>query len=1522
MAAKVNTKFVLILSFVLITLFALVAGTAIFVIKKSGDDYIRLGDTKAAADDWKAAQEYYSKAVYKEQGNVAYLTKWRDALVKWVPPTQTQLEDAYQAKYISCLRQLGVAGRTDVGAWHAYLGTLNRMLVLSPFSRDGYENLVTQAGVAMRYFEGSEANPAAESLRRYAGLSVVRQMRENLVDDRAKEQVAKALEDLQAALKANPADSEASIAIQEWNLVRADWARRAGQNEESKAFFDAAAQTAADYTQVNPNDPIGWVMVMSSKYDSIRKQVVGKTVDEKLAAELNATIDSLRAPFEELFKRLLALPPEQLTATVLDRFQAMEPSATRSGKLEMTQQLAQRALEATPNDFDMMFRVATAYEQQGKYAEAIETFQKVTDLPQLPVSMAAMRLYGRKVEALYQQTADAFRLNDAATDDKTREETLAMAKKFREALSQRMPADAVPLKYLDANFALANGDLMGAQSLLVDYNRSTDNRNPEALWRLAQVATRLGQPGMARAQYEAILERDRDNVTTLKMLANLETQLQNLDKAKELLNRAKSVAPEDQQIKDLLAVVEGLMGDAQAQIKDPTTKALIDSEMLFRQNDNEGGMKILRDAMAAAPNDTRLPQMICRRLLGQGDAAGAEKVIQDALVRLPNDEGLKLILAQLREKDPLQRAILVIEASGKPQVEKLIEYFSLYRRAEKPELVAKTIEELKKVAPEDPRVVEIQFITALEAKDLAAARQLALLAEQRNLDHVSGLTFKSRLLIAEGKNRDAIIALEEASQKGVLNQSSLLLLARLQMQGGRGSDAIKTYTNALALKPDDREVIKERIRAFMTNGQNAEALTAAREAERHGRDDAEFNNLRLYLEGMTGNRQQALAERQKIAASDPQNRENKMALASLLIDLGQYPEARLVIDDLRKSKDDLRVVVVDARWNAEQNKPNDAAKVFQDYIKTLDEKTMTAEPWMVFGQFLVQRGYAGQGLAVLEEARKYQDPKTVEADKIIGDTCAQLNMMERASDAFRRVVDAGADPEGVYKKRLIEALGKALKYEAAEKELATMGPAVDTDPVLLMLKADIQRGKKDFRASRDTLDRTIRLYPSEFMPYIRRAQLLSDQAGSDAEVVADLEAALRVNPQGWQASMLLSSFYAQRDRIPDAVKYARMTLRLRPEMTDFFQSVSRELLRRNNEAAAVDIADDLLRSRSNDAALLTTVGEIFREAQLYGRAIGYFKQALALSKSPSTAVSVVLTALLDTPPRLDDAEAAIRAVQDQVDKDPALMLTRAEVLVRRGKWNEAENDITGALKIIPRDNPNAILAWYLRSRTLFADPTRHMAYLEKLRTQGAMVEWFAFFKAAVNVDRPTPEEKLDGIKQLDSVIQNNKNPAVLTLAYRMRVSTLYNLKRYEEAVEAARQGLEKFPDDWEMNNNYAFISAKYLNKVEDALPYALKATAGASGSADAWDTLGWIQLRLNKIDDAELSLSKALGLAGPNPTRIPVLLHLADIALVRKNKPLSESRVADAEQTMKLFPNVAKEYQGEIDALRKKIEAS
>ncbi len=1525
MASKVNTKFVLILAMVMISLFAGVAAIGIFVIQKSGSDYIRLGDAKAAENDWKRAQEFYSKAVYKEQGNVDYLKKWRDALRKWTPETQTQLDDAYGNKYLNCLRSIGVAAKTDLPSWHEYLGTLNRMLNMQAFSRDGYENMVAQAEAAAKYFEGGATNPQADSLKRYSGLAVVRQMRENLLDERAKDVMDKGLADLTAALKARPDDFEAARAIMEWNLVRADRARRSGQNDEAKAFFDAAAKAASDYAAANPNEPQGWLMALGAKYELVRKLAVGKTITKELADQMNAAVAALRPEFDETFKKLMALDPKAITSDLTDRLEPLEPVATQSGKFECVQQLAARGLTAAPDDFELMFRVARALELQGKYAEANAQLQKMVDLPPRPISIEAMRLYPRKIEAINQQAVNSFRILDSTTDEKAKGEILAQAKGYRDALAKLVPSDSVLLKYLDANVAIASRDLTGAQKLLVDYNRSVDNRNIEALWKLARVALQLNQPGQAKQQYDAILNRDPDNVYAVKALGTLELQLQNLERSIELLQRATDLDPSDEAIKKQLEIAKNLR-DGTTNVSDPVTKVLLQAQATYVGKDKQAGdiqaaIKMLREGLKANPADSRLSQLLVSYLVRAQQEDDAKEVLKAALAAHPDDENLQMAMIQLEEKDPYTAAVKIITSGKDAEIDKQIDLYTIARRYNKTEDAAKAFDAARKLAPDDPRVIEIDFVQAIEAKNLTLARQIAQKAEAGDFDKVGGLTFKARVQIAEGKTRDAIIALEDAQQRGVLNQQTLLLLARLQGQSGRGVDAVKTYTAALALKPNDVPVIKERIRALVLNGQVADALAAAREAERIAGGDPEFDDVRLELEAQAGNKQQALEERVRIAQRDPKNLRNKLAVARIQIELGRYNDARKVIDEVRATQDSMDAVQVDARWYAEQNDIQKSGEVFETYIKGLDQKTLTSAPYLTYAQFVLQRGYPAPALKILETARQFQDPKVAEVDKAIGDTCASLNLMDRAAEAFKRVVDAGVDADGTYRKRLIEALSKAMKHDDAEKELAAMGDAVEKDPVLLMLRADVLRGKKDIRGARDVLDRTIQRFPNEFMPYLRRAQLLSDQPGSDAEVVADLEAALRVNPQGWQASMLLSSFYAQRDRLEDAVKYARMTLRIRPDMTDFFQSVARELLRRGNDQAAVDMADDLLRARANDASLLSTVAEVFREGKQYSRAIGYYKQALALSKQSSTAVALVLTALSDNPPRLDEAEAAIRSVQAQVEMDPQLMLIRADVLFRRGKLQEAENDITNALKLIPRDNPNAILAWFLRSRTLFKDPAKHMAYLEKLRTQGAMVEWFQFFKAATNVDRPTTEEKLDGLKQLDSVIQNTKNPAVSILSYRMKVSTYYSMKKYQEAVDSAKAGLEKYPDDWELNNNFAFISAKFLNLPDQALPSAEKATKLNISSPDAWDTLGWIQLKLNKVEEAEASLARALGLAGPNTTRIPIQLHLAEVAVLKKNRPLAEDRLKDAEKTMKDNPSVAEDYKADAERVRKLIEA-
>src|SRR5215470_5846145 len=95
MASRVNVKFVVLLSVVLGMVFLGVAGALVYVKFRSGERNARLGEQAAARGDWVAAEKFYSRAVAKDQTNVAWLKGWRDAMLHLTPDS----EQVYSTDY-------------------------------------------------------------------------------------------------------------------------------------------------------------------------------------------------------------------------------------------------------------------------------------------------------------------------------------------------------------------------------------------------------------------------------------------------------------------------------------------------------------------------------------------------------------------------------------------------------------------------------------------------------------------------------------------------------------------------------------------------------------------------------------------------------------------------------------------------------------------------------------------------------------------------------------------------------------------------------------------------------------------------------------------------------------------------------------------------------------------------------------------------------------------------------------------------------------------------------------------------------------------------------------------------------------------------------------------------------------------------------------------------------------------------------------------------------------------------------
>jgi len=180
MASRVNVKFVVILSAALVALAVGVAGVFFVVKLRSGDRFARMGDTAMARGDAKAADEFYARAVGKDQTRLVWLTKWREAREKKIPESETVFESDYRMYVYGILRTLATVQRTNVDAHREYLQAVYDQLA-DGTNQDGWNHLISEAEASLRYFDEANLPPAIRRYRgmAYAGLATISDIKES-----------------------------------------------------------------------------------------------------------------------------------------------------------------------------------------------------------------------------------------------------------------------------------------------------------------------------------------------------------------------------------------------------------------------------------------------------------------------------------------------------------------------------------------------------------------------------------------------------------------------------------------------------------------------------------------------------------------------------------------------------------------------------------------------------------------------------------------------------------------------------------------------------------------------------------------------------------------------------------------------------------------------------------------------------------------------------------------------------------------------------------------------------------------------------------------------------------------------------------------------------------------------------------------------------------------------------------------------------------------------------------------------
>lgn len=1542
-ASRVNIKFVIILVSVLVLGFVGMAGAFFFVIKRSPEQNAALGDKKFAEGQYKAAEVLYSKAVFKDQTNAEYLSKWKKALEQLKPETISEFNTEY-GNYLNLVRQLAVVQKTNVAAHREYLDNYSRSISMSAFDLAANQRLLSEAEDALKYFEEVPTTQDNwEVLRRYRGQTLVRMMAEapQQVDEKRRDL---ALADCQAALKADPADAETALALEDWYHIRALEERKGQRTLEADKLEAQADRVAEEFLAANPNNMAGHLSRIRRKMETFRLKAVEELkvsisleTKTRINRELRAQLDTMIPQLDELGSVLNAKDPSQINLLELLRLQMLESALDPTARLRRTEQVLNTRLKAVPDDYYSTMLLGVVLNARQDFKGAIAQFQKVVDAPQKPVSFDGAQLFHQKTDAANQITLAQMKVWALAPEPE-REAELKKAKDYRQKLALNVAEESRELKLVDAQLAYAQRDYPTAQRLITSYNQDTGNSNPDALWLLTQCAMKLEQPGLAQTTLSRLLEMRPDFYDGMIMQADLLLKFEQRQQALDMYKAALAINPSEA-LQKRVAILEGVIKGGST--GDPVIDAVTQAEREAQGNDKENILPNPERAMATLVaayeqyGDSRLIKPIAIKKLEANDRDGALVFIRRGLQKEPDNMDLKELEIVFSKTDPLEAKLAYVELLKPPPLERALNLFHIYRTHDKKEEAAAQLAEAVKLSPQDPRVIEMQFIDALQKKDIAKARQLADQAVAANADREHGLTFRARVAVLEDRLPEGISMLQQATSGGSANVETWRLLGALQTQAGRMADAATSYKRAVDLRPNDSAAVYEFVLSLAQAGQSDDALRMARDYDRFGAGDERFVELRLILESTvaSGDKKWAVKRREQLAVAKPDDYRNKLYLASLYMDERFMPKARGLIDEARAKNDSLEWANLDARWYADQGNAAGMQKVVQDYLAKIPADKLNSTPYIGFGQFFITRGLAKEGFAIMEEGRPRQDTKLMEVDRAIADNYARLERQDEAIAAYRRVVEAGADDKDfVYTKRLAELLLLTGKNEEAHKLLLGLGKRVDEDPITMMLYADALRGLGNDAAkagktaeaqsyaqkAHDTYDKSVQVFPSEALVYMKRAQVNSDRPEMVQPVLADLDAALKLKPGSWQALKLRAGQFIKLNRFEDAITDLRDAIKYNPSLDEIRFMLMAELIRRGRAVEADELAKDALRRRTNDLNLLIGFGDIFRGESQMDRAEGYYKTAWELNKTPQITLRLLEAQLNRDNPNVTGAADVLKDIQAQVDKDPALLMSRAKLLAKRGQMDAGLNDALSAVKLISADRPEFILAWYSDLRRVQSNPPDLLRFLDNAAKAGVHPEWCSFFRAGLMCD--DANARAQGLELLNQLIERGQDKNMQLLACRLRGSTLYNAAEYQKAADAYKAGLVKFPGDWEINNNLAYTMAFHLNQAAEGLPYSEAAVKIVPDNGDAQDTLGFCLMKTGKLGPAEEAFKKAITNARSARSRLSALLHLAEVYVLQKRGGDAETVAQQVGDMIKADQNLGT-YSNDLDDLRRRISS-
>ncbi|MFO0873115.1 MAG: hypothetical protein U0575_03975 [Phycisphaerales bacterium] len=1067
MAARLNTRLIIILAVALLGSGALIGGFAYLRYKADATRNVRQGDAFMAKGEYQQALTAYGRAINKEPSNLKFIDMALGALTKIVPTTRDDLRQKFSLEQQMLERRIGIAPTRGETHW-PLVDLRHQIAILQPSDTGAWAALEETAKRMADQVDSNDILKLRGVLYRAIGALGRRQVLDNA-------QYEAAIADLRTVIEREPTNDLAHA-----TLIRAlssEVDRRRNANRNDPGILVLLEQVRAAKTDANAKVPKGPLSAAAELQELLIRKFQGdpEAGQAQVMAAADLVLDNVEGVTE---------------GWILDRALSLAMLVEDAEVRQRATTIARQFVEKFPDNLRGRYVLVELLDAAGADADSARECEAILAAPQQPIGLEAVFQADMRAAAatkLFDLEFKKLVALPAADQPAQRAVVEAALKRLRD--EREDPETDLRVLRSQARLAAAMLRWNEALGLYERYIRLIGEAMapPDVLFETAIAAAEANELGLARRRIEQSIASNPRNINGLILKASLEQRAGDHERAGRTLSLAEQVAPNDPRIAPLKAANEDSRGD------DPIARQLLASQQRFDSGDVAGAAMLLDEALKRSPSEPRLVRARAYMALLQGKNERAAELARQGLVAAPDDEFLKKALLLAETTDQVERVIRSIEADTPEGPDRVARtYRALTRTALERGQSAETLaakgesdraaqatadaakleaaaaryaEMARALQPPHPLVIQTEFDLALAKSDLDAAKAIldaqgaAQVAGTSPLTAVDVAAMRARFALVradkEGaadlsKRRpileEAVRELDASIQRNPESTELQVLRGRVQSLLGNVAQSVDALASAYAQRPNDMAIVESYAAALQAAGEQQRMLQVLRDAARQQEVTTPVRSLWLAAEAIYGDRRVALRERRALYAASPEDLVNGVALAALYMTLPParelmldgngrervpteawatmspeqqraaldllrrewFDEADRMLNDLgARSPDSLEIAVLRADLARARGTPEKGEAALRDAIKKAGDKA-SIDLVLALGGYLLAIGKPDQAGPVFDQALRIQGPRR-EADRYLATVAMQRNDPALAAKHLRSVAEGSHD---------------------------------------------------------------------------------------------------------------------------------------------------------------------------------------------------------------------------------------------------------------------------------------------------------------------------------------------------------------------------------------------------------------------------------------------------------------------------------------------------------------------------------